>query len=100
MCNFGMSITLRYSNCVIEAHTARQQNSDDVESLVYMIQDGYYNSNIDTENIIYLLADQDAEDFMGTPSTFHMREYYALKSQSQDYEAPMYMEALSGEYME
>ena len=79
---------------------ARQYNSDTLDSLVYMIQDGYYDSNIDTENIIDLLADQDPEDFMDTPSTLHTREYYALKSQSQDYNNPMYMEALSGEYME
>ena len=34
---------------------------------------------------------------MDTPSTFHKREYYVLKSQSYDPDTPNYMEALSGE---
>ena len=37
---------------------------------------------------------------MYTPSTFHMREYYFLKSQSQDPDTPTYIEALSGENVE
>ena len=39
----------------------------------------------------------DAEDCMDTPSTFHMRESYDLKTQSHDIDTPMYMEVLSGE---
>ena len=37
---------------------------------------------------------------MDKPSTFHMREYYALKTQSYDPDTPTYMEALSGKNSE
>ena len=37
---------------------------------------------------------------MDTSSTFHMRESYALKTQSHDPDTPAYMEALSGENSE
>ena len=37
---------------------------------------------------------------MYTTSTFHMRESYALKTQSHDPDTPTYMEALSGENSE
>ena len=37
---------------------------------------------------------------MDTPSTFHTRESYALKTQSHDPDTPTYMEALSGENSE
>ena len=37
---------------------------------------------------------------MDTPSTFHMRESYAFKTQSHDPDTPTYMEALSGENSE
>ena len=37
---------------------------------------------------------------MDTPSTFHMREYYTLQTQSHDPDTPTYMEALSGENSE
>ena len=65
-----------------------------------MIQDRDINSNVDTDDILSLLAEWDAEDCMDTPSTFHMREYYTLKSQSHDTDTPTYMEALSGENSE
>ena len=58
--------------------------------------DGDFDSNVDTDDILSLLAEWDAEYFMDTPSTFHMRESYALKNQIQDPETPTYMEALSG----
>ena len=61
-----------------------------------MIQDKDFDSNIDTDDILLLLAEWDAEDCMDTPSMFHMRESYALKTQSHDPDTPMYMEALSG----
>ena len=32
---------------------------------------------------------------MDTPSTFHMREYHVLNTQSHDPDTPTYMEALS-----
>ena len=57
-------------------------------------------SNVDTDGILYLLAEWDAEDCMDTPSTFHMREYYALKTQGHDPGTPTYMQALSGENSE
>ena len=62
-----------------------------------MIQYGDLNRNVDTYDILSLLAEWDAKDCMDTPSTFHMREYYVLKSQSQYPDTPMCMEALSGE---
>ena len=65
-----------------------------------MIQDRDFDRNVDTDDILSLLAEWDAEDFMDTPSTFHMRESYALKTQSHDPDTPTYMEALSGENSE
>ena len=58
-----------------------------------MIQDGYLNSNVDRDNILLLLTEWDAEYCMDTPSTFHMRESYVIKS----HDTPKYMESLSGE---
>ena len=65
-----------------------------------MIQDRDFDSNVDTDDILSLLAEWDAEDYMDTPSTFHMRESYALKTQSHDPDTPTYMEALSGKNSE
>ena len=65
-----------------------------------MIQDMDFDSNVDTDEILSLLAEWDAEDCMDTPSTFNMRESYALKTQSYDLDTPTYMEALSGENLE
>ena len=79
---------------------AIEWNNDAVASIVYMIQDRYFDSNVDTDDILSLLAEWDAEDCMDTPSTFHMRESYALKTQSHDPDTPTYMEALSGENSE
>ena len=62
-----------------------------------MIQDTDSDSNVDTDDILSLLAEWDAEDCMDMPSTFHMRESYALKTQSHDPDTPTYMEALLGE---
>ena len=74
--------------------------NDNVTSLFYMIQYRDLDSNLDTDDILSLLAEWDAEDCMDTPSRFHMRESYALKTQSHDPDTPMYMEALSGENSE
>ena len=79
---------------------AREWNNDAVASIVYMIQDMDLNSNVDTYDILLILAEWDAEDCMDTPSTFHMREYYALKTQSHDPDTTTYMKALSGENLE
>ena len=52
------------------------------------------------DDILSLLTEGYAEDSMDKPSTFHMRKYYILKSQSHDPDTPTYMEALSGENSE
>ena len=52
---------------------AREWNNDDVASIVYMIHDRDFYSNVDTDEILSLLAEWDPEDCMDTPSTFHMR---------------------------
>ena len=65
-----------------------------------MIQDRNLNSNVDTDDILSLLAKWNTEDCMDTTSTFHTRESYALKTQSHDPGTPTYMEALSGENLE
>ena len=65
-----------------------------------MIQDRHINRNVDTNDILSLLAEWDAEDCMDRPSTFHMIESYAIKTQSHDPDTPTYMEALSGENSE
>ena len=58
-----------------------------------MIQYGDLNINVYTYNILLLLAEWNTEDWMDKPSTFHMREYYFIKSQSYYPDIPMYMEA-------
>ena len=65
-----------------------------------MIQDRDININVDMDDILSLLAEWDAEDSMDTPSTFHMREYHVLKTQSHDPDTPTYMGALSGKNLE
>ena len=65
-----------------------------------MIQDREFDINVDTDYILSLLAKWDAEDCMDTPSRFHMRSSYALKTQIHDPDTPTYMEALSGESLE
>ena len=62
-----------------------------------MIQDRDINSNVDTDYILLLLDEWDVEDCMDTPSAFHMRESYVLRTQIHDPDTPTYMEALSGE---
>ena len=76
---------------------AREWNNDAVASIVYIIQDRDLNSNVDTDDILSLLAEWNAEDCMDTPSTLHMRESYALNNQSHHHDTPTYKEALSGE---
>ena len=65
-----------------------------------MIQYGYPNINVDKDEILSLLAEWDAYYCMYAPSTFHMREYYVLESQSHDPDTTMYTEALSGEHVD
>ena len=80
--------------------SAREWKNDAVASIVYMIQYRAFDSNVDTDDILLLLAEWDAEDCMDTSSKFHMRESYALKTQSHDPDTTTYMEALSGENSE
>ena len=70
---------------------AREWKNDAVASIVYIIQDRDFDRNVDTDGILSLLAEWDAEDYMDTPSTFHMRESYALKTQIHDPDTPTYM---------
>ena len=50
--------------------SAREWKNDAVASIVYMIQDRDLNSNVDTDDILSLLDEWDAEYCMDTPSTF------------------------------
>ena len=50
---------------------AREWKNNAVASIVYMIQDRDYDSNVDTDDILSLLAEGDAE-----------RESYAIKTHS------------------
>ena len=97
----------RYKN--IRKHTqrynqgfgaAREQTNDAVASIVYMIHDGDINSNVDTNDIMSLMAEWDAENCMDTSSTSHTRECYVLKYKIHDPDTQTYMEALSGENAE
>ena len=59
---------------------AIEWKNDAVASIVYMLQDRDLNSNVDTDDILSLLAEWDAEDCMDTPSMFHMSESYVIKT--------------------
>ena len=76
---------------------ATEWKNNAVANIVYMIQDRDYDSNVDTDEILSLLVEWDAEYCMDTTSTFHRRESYALKTQSHDPDTPTYMETLSVE---
>ena len=78
----------------------REWKNDAVASIFYIIQYGDYDINVDTDDILSLLAKWDAEDCMDMPSTFHMKESYVLNSQIHGPDTPTYMEALSGENSE
>ena len=65
-----------------------------------MIQDRDLDRNVDTDDILSLLSDWDAEYFTDKPSMFHMRKSYALKTQIHDPDTPTYMKNLSGENLE
>ena len=62
-----------------------------------MIHDGDYDRNADTDEILSLLAERDAEYCMNMLSKFHIREFYVLKYQGNDPDTPTYMEALLSE---
>ena len=52
---------------------SRDWENGSVTSLVYMICDGVYDTNVDTNNILYLLAEWYSEYFIDTPSILLMR---------------------------
>ena len=90
----GRNVNVRRSECIRNYPlrynpvfgAAREWKNNAVASIVYMIQDRDFDSNVDTDEILLLLAEWDAE-----------RESYAIKNQSHDPDTPIYMEALSGE---
>ena len=100
----GRNVHVRRSERIIKSpqrynpgfRAARECKNEDVASIVYMIQYGYLNRNVDTDDILSLLTEWYSEDFMDAPSTFHMMESYVLNSQSHNTDNPTYMEALSG----
>ena len=49
-------------------------------------------------DILSLLNEWDKKDCMDAPLTFHMRNYYGIKSQNHDPDTPTYMKVLSGEH--
>ena len=73
---------------------AREWNNGTVASIVYMIQDGDLNSNLDMDKILLLLDEWDSEDCMDAISTLHMRETYDIRYQGQDPDTPTYTEGL------
>ena len=79
---------------------AREWKNDAVASIFYIIQDGDFNSNVYTDDIISLLDEWDSEYCMDMQSTFHMRKSYVLKYQSHDPDTPTFMEVLSGKNSE
>ena len=75
----------------------REWKNDNVASIVYMIKYGGLNRNIDTNDILSLLDEWYTEYFMNMTSTFHMREYFVIKSQRNNHINLMYLKALSNE---
>ena len=104
----GRNVNVRRSECIRNYPqrynpvfgAAREWNNNDAASIVYMIQYRGFDSNVDTDDILLLLTEWDAEDCIDTSSMFHTRESYALKTQSYDHDTPTYMEALSGKNLE
>ena len=105
---FGRNVNVRRSELIRNSPqrykpvfgAAREWKNNTVASIVYMIQYRDYDSNVDMDDILSLLAKWDAEDCVDTPTTFHTRESYAIKTQSHDPDTLIYMEALSGENTE
>ena len=102
----GRNVDVRHSERIINSpqrynpRFGSARENEAVASIVCMIQDRDLDSSVDTDDILLLLAEWDAEDCMDTLSTFHMRESYALKTQIHNPDTPMYMEELSGENSE
>ena len=106
--DLGRNVHVRHSKCIINSPqrykpgfgAAREWNNDAVASIIYMIQYGDLNSNVNTYDILSLMYYWDAEDCVDTPSTFHMRALYVLNSQGHNTDTPTYIEALSGKNAE
>ena len=102
----GKNVNVRRSECIRNSpqwynpglRAAREWNNNAVASIVYMIQDREFDSNVDTDDILQLLAEWDAEDCMDTPSMFHMRESYDIKTQSHDPDKASIYVGLSGSW--
>ena len=102
----GRNVYVRRSKCIRKSPqwygtgfgSTRECKSDTVASIVYMIQYGNLNRNVDMDDILFLLAEWDSEDCMDASSTFHTRESYVLKYKRHDPDTPIYMEALSVEH--
>ena len=77
---------------------AREWKSDDVASIVYMIQDEDYNRNLYTYDTLSLMAEWYVEYCMDAPSRFHMRESYVLKSKGNNSDTQTNINVLSGEH--
>ena len=75
----------------------REWKSDTVVILFYMIQYGVHDRKLDIDQILYLMADWYAEDYMGSLQIFHKGESYSLKYQTQGTNDTKYMNALSVE---
>ena len=77
----GRNVYVRRSECIRNYPqrynpvfgAAVEWNNDAVASIVYMIQDRDLYINVDTNDILPLLAEWDAENCIDTPSTFHMK---------------------------
>ena len=77
----GQNVHVRRSKCIRKYPqrynpgfgAARYWKNGYVAIIVYMIQYKGININLDTDDILQLLAECDAEDCMDTPSMFHMR---------------------------
>ena len=63
-----------------------------------MIQYGDFNTNVNMDEIILLLAERYEEDLMDQPQTFHIRESYVIKSKVHNPDTTMYMELLSSKH--
>ena len=81
--NLRMNVHVRHSERIRKSPqryspvfgSTREWKNYAIASLFYMIQDGDLNINMDTDDILSLLAEWDTEDCMDTPSTIHMRDY-------------------------
>ena len=77
----GRNVNVRRSKCIRNSPqrynpgfgAAREWENNAVSSIVYMIQDRDFDRNVDTDDILSLLDEWDAEYCMDTPTTFHIR---------------------------